>query len=56
VRAQVALNLATDFQNYSVFTPAESHQAALATLFDQLVAWTQALEGVRAGAREAVAA
>jgi len=56
VRAQVALNLATDFENYSVFTPAESHQAALATLFDQLVAWTQALEGVRAGAREAVAA
>ncbi len=56
VRAQVALNLATDFENYSVFTPAEYHQANLEALFDQLVAWTQALEGVRAGAVEAVAA
>ena len=56
VRAQVALNLATDFENYSVFTPAASHQANLELLFDQLVAWTQALEGVRADAQEAVAA
>lgn len=56
VRAQVALNLATDFENYSVFTPADYHQANLEQLFDQVVSWTQALEGVRAGGREAIAA
>ena len=56
VRAQVALNLATDFRNYSEFTPAERHTADLDTLFDQLVSWTKALEGVRAAAQEPVAA
>ena len=50
VRAQVALNLATDFENYSVFTPAASHEATLATMLDQLESWTKALEGVRAEA------
>ena len=47
VRAQVALNLATDFENYSVFTPADYHQANLEALFDQVVSWTKALENVR---------
>jgi NAD(P)H-dependent FMN reductase len=56
VRAQVALNLATDFENYSVFKPGAQHQASLEALFDQLVAWTKALEGVRADAQEASAA
>lgn len=56
VRAQVALNLATDFENYSVFTPADYHQENLETLFDQVVSWSQALEGVRVDAAETVAA
>jgi NAD(P)H-dependent FMN reductase len=56
VRAQVALNLATDFENYSVFKPAAYHQANLEALFDQLISWTRALEGVRSDAQEPVAA
>ncbi len=48
VRAQVALNLATDFEDYSRFTPGQQHQANLDALFDQLLAWTRALESVRA--------
>jgi NAD(P)H-dependent FMN reductase len=44
VRQQVALSLMTDFENFSVFTPAEYNLGALATLLDQLVAWTKALE------------
>ena len=47
VRAQVALNLATDFENYSVFTPADYHQGNLEAMFDQVVSWTKALENVR---------
>ena len=55
VRAQVAFSLATDFENYSVFTPAAHHEANLTTMLDQLESWTVALQGVRA-ADEAVAA
>jgi NAD(P)H-dependent FMN reductase len=47
VRAQVALSLHTDFENYSVFRPAERHEQALATVLDQTVAWSRALETVR---------
>jgi NAD(P)H-dependent FMN reductase len=47
VRAQVALSLATDFENYSVFRPAESHEQTLSTVLDQTVAWSRALETVR---------
>ena len=47
VRAQVAFSLATDFENYSVFTPADFHQGVLSTMLDQLIAWTEALKGVR---------
>jgi len=50
VRAQVALSLATDFENYSVFTPADSHLATLSTMLDQLVTWSEAMKGVREGA------
>ena len=55
VRAQVALNLATDFENYSVFTPADYHQANLEAMFDQVVSWTKALENVRHSALVAAA-
>lgn len=53
VRAQVALSLATDFENYSVFTPAESHVGALNTMLDQVVAWSEALAPLRAQAQAA---
>jgi NAD(P)H-dependent FMN reductase len=47
VRAQVALSLHTDFENYSVFKPAPMHEDALNTVFDQTIAWGRALETLR---------
>jgi len=47
VRAQVALSLATDFENYTTFKPAPYHAKSLGTLFDQVRAWGTALRGVR---------
>lgn len=50
VRAQVALTLSSDFENYSTFTPAEHQKRALDTTLDQLVSWTKALRTVRTDA------
>lgn len=47
VSAQVALSLFTDFENMSVFQPAERHEADLAQLLDQVVAWSGALKPLR---------
>lgn len=47
VRQQVALSLRSDFENFSTFHPAEHHGAALAVLFDQVVAWGSALAPLR---------
>jgi NAD(P)H-dependent FMN reductase len=47
VRAQVALSLATDFENYRVFKPGPQHFAALNTMLDQLVSWSAALAPLR---------
>ncbi len=49
VRAQVAFSLATDFENYSVFTPGDQHQGVLHAMLDQLVRWTEAMKAVREG-------
>lgn len=38
VPAQVALSLATDFENYTTFTPSDDAAAALEALLDQLLA------------------
>jgi NAD(P)H-dependent FMN reductase len=48
VRAQVALSLHTDFENYSVFRPAGHHEDAVNTMLDQVVSWGTALKAVRA--------
>ncbi|MEE4593459.1 NAD(P)H-dependent oxidoreductase [Streptomyces sp. DSM 41524] len=48
VRAQVALSLFTDFENFSTFTPAEHQTEAVNTLLDQVVSWSTALATVRA--------
>lgn len=48
VRAQVALSLYTDFENYTAFRPAEQHEQALSTMLDQVIAWGGALKAVRA--------
>jgi NAD(P)H-dependent FMN reductase len=48
VRAQVALSLFTDFENFSVFKAALQHEAAVNTMLDQLIAWGGALKTLRA--------
>jgi len=48
VRAQVSLPFATEFQGYAAFTPSETAEQALQTLFDQLISWSEALQAVRA--------
>jgi len=48
VRAAVTLSLATDFVNYSQFTPGAHQTGALATVLDQVVAWSTALAPLRA--------
>jgi NAD(P)H-dependent FMN reductase len=48
VRAQVALSLFTDFENFSNFTPAPHHQPSLGVVLDQVLAWSAALAEVRA--------
>jgi NAD(P)H-dependent FMN reductase len=47
VRAQVALSLRTDFENFSVFTPAAHHEKTVNTVIDQVVAWASALRPLR---------
>lgn len=47
VRAQVALSLATDFENYSKFLPNERHEQLLGTVLDQVVTWSGALAHLR---------
>lgn len=48
VRAQVALSLATDFQDVT-FKPAARHDALVGTMLDQLISWAGALQTVRSG-------
>ncbi|RYG15242.1 NADPH-dependent oxidoreductase [bacterium] len=47
VRAQVALSLSTDFENYKTFKPDPKHEKTLATMLDQVVAWGGALKTLR---------
>jgi NAD(P)H-dependent FMN reductase len=47
VRQQVALSLITEFENYSVFKPGDYNVAALNTLLDQVIAWSDALAPLR---------
>jgi NAD(P)H-dependent FMN reductase len=49
VRAQVGLSLFTDFQNFTVFTPAPTQEKAVNTMLDQVVAWGGALRRLRNG-------
>jgi NAD(P)H-dependent FMN reductase len=49
VRAQVALSLATDFENHRVFKPHASHEARVGAMLDQVVAWSGALKPLRKG-------
>ena len=47
VRAQVALSLFSDFENYTTFKPAAYHEKSLAQVFDQVIAWGGALKALR---------
>ncbi|GAA5199904.1 NAD(P)H-dependent oxidoreductase [Arthrobacter gyeryongensis] len=47
VRAQVALPFATEFENFTTFTPSETAEEALNPLLDQLISWTTALKTLR---------
>jgi NAD(P)H-dependent FMN reductase len=53
VRAQVLLSLYTDFENFGAFKPNPMHEANLAVMLDQVVAWGEALKGVRIAKQEA---
>lgn len=48
VRAQVMLSLFTDFENFSKFKPDPRHEAEVNTMLDQVIAWGEALKGLRA--------
>jgi len=44
VRAQVALSLFTDFENFSVFQPGARQERAVNTMLDQVIGWGAALK------------
>ncbi|MEU7905740.1 hypothetical protein [Actinoplanes sp. NPDC049118] len=48
MRAQVVLNFATEFENYRDFKPGDYQAPALATMLDQVIAWSAALAPLRA--------
>jgi NAD(P)H-dependent FMN reductase len=50
VRAQVALSLFTDFENFTKLVPTDYQTQALNTMLDQVVAWSMALSPLRATA------
>lgn len=48
VRAQVMLSLFTDFENFTTFKPAATHEKAVNVMLDQVIAWGGALKNTRA--------
>jgi len=50
VRAQVALSLLADFENYSVFKPGPHRQPTVEAMLDQVVSWSKALQPLRSDA------
>ena len=50
VPQQVVVQMLTEFvDNFTVFTPSDHTAKTLDTLLDQVVAWSTALAGLRAG-------
>ncbi|MFD0312803.1 NADPH-dependent FMN reductase [Streptomyces flavalbus] len=47
VRAQAALSLYSDFEDFSLFRPAPHQEAAVGAVLDQVVAWSGALAPLR---------
>ena len=54
VRAQVALSLYNDFENFSTFKPRPQQEAAVNAMLDDLVPWGQALQTMRTRNTEGV--
>lgn len=52
VRAQVALSLFTDFENFSTFKPGAHQEKAVGTMLDQVLAWSGAMRALRTKAGE----
>ena len=47
VRAQVALSMFTDFENFTELRPGAHQAQLLDTLFGEVIAWSQALAPLR---------
>jgi NAD(P)H-dependent FMN reductase len=47
VRAQVALSLFTDFENFSTFKPAPHQEATVNAMLNDLIPWGRALQTMR---------
>src|SRR5690606_3374040 len=47
VRSQVALNLMTDFENYTKFKPASFHESKVNEVIDQILMWGAAFREMR---------
>lgn len=47
VRAHVSLSLFTDFENFRAFKPNPGREAEVDAMLDQLIAWGNALKGMR---------
>jgi hypothetical protein len=47
VRAQVALSMFTDFENFTMFKSRERHDDAVRLLADEVIAWAAALKALR---------
>ena len=47
VRAQVGLSLFTDFEDFTVFKPAEMQEKNVNAMLDQVIAWSGALRSLR---------
>jgi NAD(P)H-dependent FMN reductase len=52
VRAQVALSLFTDFENFTTFKPQPSQEAAVEAMLNDLIPWSRALQAMRLEASE----
>ena len=47
VRNQVLLSMFNDFENFSVFKPDSRHEKSVNATFDQVIAWSGALQTLR---------
>lgn len=56
VRAQVALSLVSDFENFTTFKPRPQQEASVSAMLDDLVAWGEAFRAMRARTAKEVTA